>query len=120
MKGKVLLISVFSFFIFYLLSFIFSELSFAHPPSSIEVKVMNEVVKIKVYHHAVNPAQHYIKYVNVYVDGEWILKQRFFKQGNGEYQEAVVIIPSLKSKDVLLVTAHCNKQGKSDKTLIIP
>jgi len=63
-----------------------------------------------------NTNMHYVKYINVYVNGKWVAKQRFFSQQYDSYQEAVFNIPDLKAKDVLLVIAHCSRKGRIDKS----
>ncbi|MDP8233175.1 MAG: desulfoferrodoxin family protein, partial [Candidatus Saelkia tenebricola] len=90
--------------------------SYADAPKSIDVKVIGNIVKVKVHHHVVNTKMHYVKYINVYVNGRWRVKQRFAYQQDGNYQEAIFNIPSLKKGDVLLIIAHCNKSGRLDKT----
>lgn len=95
-------------------------LTFATSPQDIEIKIIGTKVYVKVYHHVVNPRQHYIKFIYVYVNGRWRVKQRFFYQQNPEYQEAVFNIPSLHRKDEVLVIAYCNLHGKLDKIAIAP
>lgn len=92
----------------------------ANSPKDIEIKIFGTKVYVKVYHHVVNPRQHYIKYIYVYVNGKWRVKQRFSYQQDPEYQEAVFNIPSLKRRDEVLVIAYCNLHGKLDKLAIVP
>lgn len=105
---------------FFWLLFLMPEETSAHAPKKIEVRVLGSTLKVKVYHHVLNLRQHYIKYIYVYVNGRWRVKQRFFYQKNEEYQEGVYILPSLRSRDTLMVIAYCNKHGKLEKTLIVP
>ena len=93
--------------------------AYAHSPKRIEVKVIGSLIKVKVSHHVVNTRMHYVQYINVYVNGKWRVKQRFAYQQDGDYQEAVFNIPSLKNGDVLLIIAHCNKRGRLDRSLVI-
>ncbi|MDP8216247.1 MAG: hypothetical protein P9L98_02855 [Candidatus Kaelpia imicola] len=108
------------FLIFCCLSFIFNEVSSAHSPERVEIKFVGSLLKIKVYHSVGNTNMHYVKYINVYVNGKWVAKQRFFSQQYDSYQEAVFNIPDLKAKDVLLVIAHCSRKGRIDKSIIAP
>ena len=108
----VLFLTVFS------LSFILNSISFAHSPERIELKFMNSFLKIKVYHNVGNTKTHYVEYINVYINGRWVAKQRFFSQQYDKYQEATFNLPDLKAKDVLLVIAHCNRKGRIDKSIV--
>jgi desulfoferrodoxin (superoxide reductase-like protein) len=92
----------------------------ASPPKDIEIKIIGTKIYVKVYHRVVNPRQHYIKYIYVYVNGRWRVKQRFFYQQDSKFQQAVFNIPSLKRGDVVLVLAYCNLHGKLDKIAIAP
>ncbi|MDP8253381.1 MAG: hypothetical protein P9X27_03170 [Candidatus Kaelpia aquatica] len=108
------------FLVLYCLSFIYSEISYAHSPERIEIKFVGSLLKIKVFHNVGNTKMHYVKYINVYVNGQWVAKQRFFSQQYDGYQEAVFNVPDLKAKDVLLVIAHCSRKGRIDKSMIAP
>ncbi len=102
------------------LSSILADISSAHTPDRVEVNFAGSLLKVKVYHKVGNTKTHYVKYINVYVNGEWVTKQRFFSQQYDGYQEAVFNIPDIKAKDVVLVIAHCNRKGRIDKSVIAP
>ncbi|MCD6079848.1 MAG: hypothetical protein J7J54_00165 [Candidatus Omnitrophica bacterium] len=109
------------FYLLFLFSLIVNApVTFATSPRDIEIKIIGTKVYVKVYHHVINPRQHYIKFIYVYVNGRWRVKQRFFYQQNPEYQEAVFNIPSLHRGDEVLVIAYCNLHGKLDKMAIAP
>jgi len=107
-----------SFLILYSVSFIFSDISFAHSPERVDVKFAGSLIKVKVYHNVGNVKMHYVKYINIYINGRWVAKQRFFSQQYDGYQEATFNVPDLKAKDVLLIVAHCSRKGRIDKSII--
>jgi desulfoferrodoxin (superoxide reductase-like protein) len=112
-------ISIAMLLAFYSILFVFSSGSLAHSPERIETSIRGTLLNIKVYHNVGNTKMHYIQYINVYINGRWVTKQRFFSQQHDKYQEAVFNLPDLKTKDVVLIIAHCSRQGKIDKSIIV-
>ena len=103
------------FFIFFTLC----TLAYAHPPSDIkitfnpETKILNAVI----IHDVSNPRTHYIKKVDVSVNGKEVIQQSISAQDNFNNQTVSYLIPDAKSGDVFSVEGYCSISGKLEKQL---
>jgi desulfoferrodoxin (superoxide reductase-like protein) len=69
-------------------------------------------------HPVSNPNSHYVKRVEVTLNNQKIIEQTFSLQ-EGNSQEVIYHIPSLKISDTVTVEAFCNIGGSQKKTIII-
>ena len=112
MKKIVLLIGFFAFFVL-------SAIAYAHPPSDIKItfdpktKMLNAVIM----HNVSDPGKHYIKEVDVSLNGKEIIQQSISRQDNFDSQTVNYFIPDVKVGDVLSVEGHCSISGKLEKQL---
>ena len=112
MKKIVLL---FGFFVFFVL---LAE-AYAHPPSDIQItfdpktKILNAVI----IHDVSNPSAHFIKKVDVSVNGKEIIQQNISRQDNFNTQAVNYLIPDAKEGDLFSVEAYCSISGKLEKQL---
>ena len=112
MKKIVLLIGFFVFFVL-------STVVYAHPPSDIKIsfdpktKILNAVI----IHDVSNPTKHYIKKVDVAVNGKEIIEQSISGQDNFNTQTVNYLIPDAKDGDVFSVEGYCSISGKLEKQL---
>jgi hypothetical protein len=110
---KIALLS--GFFVF----FVLSAVAYAHPPSDIKIsfdpktKILNAVI----IHNVSNPAKHYIKKVDVSINGKEIIEQSISKQDNFDSQTVNYLIPDAKNGDVFSVEGYCSISGKLEKEL---
>jgi hypothetical protein len=95
------------------------SIAYAHPPSDIIItydaatKTLHAVIK-----HAVsNPTNHFIKKVNVGLNGNEIIEHTISRQDNNSTQTVSYLIPDAKAGDRLSVEAHCSISGKLEKEI---
>lgn len=106
-------------YIFFIVIFAFGfSLVFAHQPQSIDITVSGKDVSIYVSHPVSNAEKHYIRKIEVSVNGREIIEQTFSTQTDNS-QEAVYHIPSLKKSDILEVKAYCSRFGELRKRIIV-
>jgi len=91
---------------------------FAHSPKSVEITVSEKNISVSISHGVSNPKNHYVKRVEVMLNGQKIIEQKFSLQ-EGNSQEVIYHIPSLKISDTVTVEAFCNIGGSQKKTIII-
>jgi hypothetical protein len=87
---------------------------FAHAPKKILVdyNLDDSVVKITILHPTPRQIKHRIGRLIIELNDQEVVVQKFLKQKWPESQEAVFVIPSLKTGDKLTVVAHCSVFGK--------
>jgi YbbR domain-containing protein len=106
---------LFGLFIF----FVLSSLAYAHPPSDIKITFDPEtkVLKAVIIHDVSDPSKHYIKKVDVALNGKEIIEQSISRQDNRDNQTVSYLIPDAKTGDVLSVEGYCSISGKLGKQL---
>ena len=97
--------------------FVFSSV-FAHSPKSIDIIVAGKNISVSISHPVSNPQKHYVKKVEVILNNQKIIEQTFSVQ-EGNSQEVIYHIPSLKISDTITVKAFCNAGGSQRKTIIV-
>ena len=112
MKKIVLLIGFFSFFVL-------STLVYAHPPSDIKITFdpKTKILGAVILHDVSNPSAHYIKKVDVFLNGKEIIQQEISRQDNFNSQTVSYFIPDAKTGDVFSVEGYCSISGKLEKQL---
>ena len=105
----------YGFFVF----FILSTQAFAHPPSDIKITFdpQTKILSAVIYHGVSNPSAHYIKKVDVSLNGQEIIHQSLSRQDNFNTQTVSYLIPDAKAGDVFAVEAYCSISGKLEKEL---
>jgi len=93
--------------------------AFAHPPARIEAHVNKTVVDMCVYHTVSDPADHYVDKIEVQVNGDKVIDQKYTMQPDNT-QKAIYIIPSLQKGDEIEIRAHCKKKGEKRTKLLVP
>jgi desulfoferrodoxin (superoxide reductase-like protein) len=92
---------------------------FAHPPSDIKLhfdpaaKLLTAVIE----HPVSNPRKHYIKKVDIGLNGKEIKMLTFIKQETGTRQTVEIIIPDAKKGDTLSVEGYCILSGRLEKEI---
>ncbi|MCX5712929.1 MAG: hypothetical protein NTY47_07735, partial [Candidatus Omnitrophica bacterium] len=95
--------------------------AYAHPPSDIKItfdtktKMLNAVIM----HNVSNPLNHYIKKVNVALNGKEIIELSISRQDNNISQAVAYLIPDVKDGDVLSVEGHCSISGELKKEITV-
>jgi hypothetical protein len=92
---------------------------FCHSPSDIEVMIKENGIDLTVSHSVSNPASHYVKKIEVNVNGETAAQKDFTAQTDDMSQKTSVDIKSLKKGDVLEITAYCSRSGQRTKSVTV-
>lgn len=101
-----------------LLSFA-ATISLAHPPKKINLKLTGERLSVEVLHESGSVQTHYIKSIEVMLDGKKMIEQHYTLQMPSG-QTATYDIPDLAKKyKTLAVTATCSKFGSKTQTLML-
>ena len=98
-----------------------SSQAFAHPPSDIKIQLnlTAQTLNAVVEHHVSNPMAHYIKQVDIGLNGKKIKKLTFKKQEDNASQSIEIKIPKVKKGDILSVTAYCKLNGQLEKKVTV-
>ncbi len=93
--------------------------AYAHPPSDIKITFdpKTKVLQAIIMHDVKDPAKHFIKKVDVGVNGTEVISQTISQQDNKESQTVHYLIPDAKAGDVLSVEGYCSISGKLEKEL---
>jgi desulfoferrodoxin (superoxide reductase-like protein) len=90
----------------------------ANAPKSVDITVAGKNISVSISHPVSNPNNHYVKKVEVTLNDKKIIEQTFSLQ-EGNSQEVIYRIPSLKMSDTVTVEAFCNIAGSQKKTIIV-
>lgn len=95
--------------------------SYAHPPSDIKITFdpKTKILQATIIHNTSNPATHYIKKVDVGLNGKEIIEHDISRQDNNEVQTISYLIPDAKAGDVISVEGYCSISGKLKKEIAI-
>ena len=109
---------------FILLVCVFSLITgaaYAHPPSDIQISFdpKTKMLSAVVIHNTSNPASHYIKKVDLGLNGKEVKELDFSKQENNLSQSFIYSLDNVKSKDVISVEGYCSISGKLKKELTV-
>jgi len=93
--------------------------AFGHPPADIEIEFDNntKVLKAVVYHPVSNRMTHYIKKVDIGLNGKEIQTLPFTEQFQQRTQPVEVTISEAKMGDTISVEGYCNLSGKLEKEI---
>ena len=97
------------------------NLSYARPPSQLDLKYDSKAKVLTVYivHATINPQKHFIRVIHISKNVEEPIKYNYNRQpSNREFQYEYPI--DLKSKDTVTVKAFCSDAGIKETTLVIP
>jgi hypothetical protein len=98
---------------------IFSANAFCHNPSDINVKIKDGGIDLVVSHSVSDPTTHYVKRIEVKLNGEKAAEKDFTSQTDDMTQKTGFDIPSLKKGDVLEITAYCSRYGEAKKSVTV-
>lgn len=98
---------------------VFCANGFCHNPSGITVTFREGGIEVAVSHSVANPATHYVKRIEVKVNGEKAGEEDFTAQGDDMSQKAGFELPALKKGDTVEIAAYCSKYGDVAKTVTV-
>lgn len=93
----------------------------AHPPSSLDLAYSADegILTISIAHAVGDVSTHYIKSVNVTVDGRQAADLFYVRQGEKNGEKILVTIGWLEKGSQLSVTVKCNRFGDLEKKLVL-
>jgi len=93
----------------------------AHPPKDVKIEFDPEskMLMVTAPHDTKDATKHFIGAVEVELNGEKIIEQKFKSQVNADMQMAHYWINDAGAGDTLVVTAACNIAGKKKATFEI-
>jgi len=96
-----------------------ASIAYAHPPSDIIITYdpATKTLTAEIKHSVSNPTQHYIKKVDIGLNGKEIAELDFKKQDSYFSQDITYTFVDIKPKDTLSVEAFCSISGKLKKEI---
>lgn len=93
--------------------------AFAHPPSDIIITYdpSTKILKAVIMHGVGNVLSHYIKKVDVSLNGKEIISHTLSRQDNNASQTVSYLIPDTQEGDTLAVEGYCSISGKLEKEI---
>jgi desulfoferrodoxin (superoxide reductase-like protein) len=91
----------------------------AHPPSTTKVTfdLDSHMLTVMVEHGTRDAAKHYVDKIEVELNGDKVIEQKFNSQLDTKIQKAVYILADAKIGDEIKVAAHCNIAGKQKASI---
>ena len=92
---------------------------YAHPPSDIKITfdLNTKMLQAVIIHNTSNPLNHYIKKVDVGLNGNEIIEHTISREDNNESQTVKYLIPDAKDGDIISVEGYCSISGKLKKEI---
>jgi desulfoferrodoxin (superoxide reductase-like protein) len=96
-----------------------ASIAYAHPPSDIIITydAATKTLTAEIKHSVSNPTQHYIKKVDIGLNGKEIAELKFKKQDSYFSQDITYTFTDIKPADTLSVEAYCSISGKLKKEI---
>jgi hypothetical protein len=106
-------------FLIFLIFLAVVSTAYAHPPSDIKITfdAKTKILQAVIMHNTNNPLNHYIKTVDIGLNGKKIIEQIISRQDNNQSQTVSYFIPDVKDGDVLSVEGYCSISGKLQKEI---
>jgi len=110
-----------TFVLFSLMTFLGIGAVYAHPPSDIKITFNPDTKMLQaiIFHNTSNPINHYIKKVDVGLNGKEIIGHEISREDNNETQTVSYLIPDAKEGDNLSVEGYCSISGKLKKEITV-
>ena len=95
--------------------------SYAHPPSDIKVTFdpKAKMLEAVIMHNTSNPLNHYIKKVDVGLNGKEIIEHIISREDNNGSQTVRYLIPDASAGDIISVEGYCSISGKLKKEITV-
>jgi hypothetical protein len=97
----------------------FAGAGWAHPPKDVQLEFNpdNHMLMVMAMHDTKDPTKHFVGDIEVDLNGEKLIDQKFKSQPTADMQMGHYLINDAKIGDTLAVTAACNIAGKKTVTL---
>ena len=111
----------FAIFVIFCFCLCFCSLAYAHPPSDIIITYdpATKILQAVIMHDTSNPLSHYIKKVDVGLNGKEIIEHQIRREDNNISQTVSYLIPDAKAGDLLSVEGYCSISGKLEKSITV-
>jgi hypothetical protein len=98
-----------------------TTIAYAHPPSDIKITfdTQTKMLEAVIVHNTSNPVNHYIKKVDIGLNGKEIIEHMISREDNNQTQTVRYLIPDAKDGDVVLVEGYCSISGKLKKEITV-
>ena len=99
----------------------FTSSAWAHPPVDIAISFDpgTKMVKAVITHPVANPKDHYIRKVDVSLNGKEVIEHVISRQDNNDTQTVAYLLPDVKEGDTIGVEGYCNQFGSLQKTITV-
>jgi ribosomal protein S17 len=93
----------------------------AHPPKEVKIEFDPDAKMMTViaYHDTKDPSKHYLRVLEVELNGDKMIEQKFKSQPDAETQKAHYWLNDAKIGDTITVIATCSIAGKKTTVLKI-
>ncbi|MBU1931062.1 hypothetical protein KJ972_06205 [Candidatus Micrarchaeota archaeon] len=97
------------------------SMAYAHPPSDIKITFdpKTKMLEAVIVHNTSNPINHYIKKVDIGLNGKEIIEHTISREDNNQTQTVRYLIPDAKGGDVISVEGYCSISGKLKKEITV-
>lgn len=91
----------------------------AHPPTDISLKYdkTKKMVTATIIHPVKDVTTHYLKKVDLSVNGKEVMTKKFTRQENSVSQSVSFQLTDIRSGDEIGVEGYCNLSGKLEREL---
>ena len=98
---------------------VMSATAFAHPPSDIKIQFdpATRTLTATVKHRVSNPKTHYIRKIDIGLNGKELKMMPFTRQETSTGQALSCVVPQAQMGDTLSVEGYCNLSGKLEKEI---
>ncbi len=100
----------------FIISFLLCFLVYAHRPTAINIEpdFKNNKLTVDIAHPVVNPRNHYIRKVEIFIDDKEPLTYRFFFQV-GDRKKFTVSVDELDKVEKIIIKAYSNRGGMREE-----
>lgn len=102
-----------------LLCLAITQNAFCHPPTAIDMARLGTQITVTVSHDVLDPKTHYIKRVEIDVNGKKTIEQNFTMQTDDDMQQVIYIIPSLTRGDKMEIKAECSQFDELMENIVV-
>ena len=91
----------------------------AHPPSAIKLSLdpNTHLLQVTVMHDTQKPKEHFIKTIQIQINGKDAVKQVFSSQTDAQKRAATYLLEDVKAGDQISASGECNMYGKKTEIL---
>ena len=98
---------------------LFAAAAMAHPPSEIKLSLdgKSHLLQVTVVHDTKKPEEHFVKTIQIRINGKDAVKQVYLKQTDSLKRSASYLLEDVRAGDEISVTGECSVFGRKTETL---